>query len=249
MRREMGRSRIFLDSLAVTPVIVRAAAGFLHELSVKLRIGSRQALASYVKMNALRLPKPNREAIKALAAKLPNESEEPVLKSGVGLFSRQRPGGKAKRIISIRLLVSVVGECRQPGEPEPFLSSIPASFQDLGGRSGVPGTLCPANFCCRFATPSKIPPREEFCPTPNCIPGKWTFRLAGTSRRVWRGKWSAVASGARHRFCAVGKLYGGVRFWRTRKAPSSLRFAGALHSGIARESRCQAGQSSGITGW
>ena len=51
-------------------------------------------------------------------------------------------------------------------ESEPGKSTIPASFQDLGGRFGIPGTLCLANFRCRFATISKIPVGEEFCLTP-----------------------------------------------------------------------------------
>jgi hypothetical protein len=74
IRREVGRSRIFLDSLDVTPDIVRAAAGFLHKLSVKLRTESCQALAVFIKKNGLRLPKPNREAAKTLGDKIPNDS-------------------------------------------------------------------------------------------------------------------------------------------------------------------------------
>jgi hypothetical protein len=74
IRREMGRSRIFLDSLDVTTDHVRAAGRFLHELSVKLRIGSRHALAAFVKKNRLRLPKPNREAVKLLGNKTPNDT-------------------------------------------------------------------------------------------------------------------------------------------------------------------------------
>lgn len=68
IRREMGRTRIFLDSLKVSPQDVRAAAQFLHNLSVKLRNGSRRALVSFIKKNRLRLAKPNREAVKLLDA-------------------------------------------------------------------------------------------------------------------------------------------------------------------------------------
>jgi len=68
VRREIGRSRIFLDSLEVTPAHVRTAAKFLHDLSMKLRIESHRALARFVKVNRLRLPKPNREAVELLAA-------------------------------------------------------------------------------------------------------------------------------------------------------------------------------------
>lgn len=74
IRREIGRSRMFIDSLEVTPDVVRAAARFFHELSVKLRNGSRHALAAFVKKNRLRLAKPNREAFKFLDAKQPNAS-------------------------------------------------------------------------------------------------------------------------------------------------------------------------------
>ena len=73
IRREIGQSRIFLDSLVVTPSDVRAAARFLHELSVKLRKVSRHALAAFVKKNRLRLAKPNREAVKLLDATQTNE--------------------------------------------------------------------------------------------------------------------------------------------------------------------------------
>jgi hypothetical protein len=73
IRREMGRSRIFLDSLDVTPNDVRIAARFLHELSVKLRISSRQSLTTFVKKNRLRLSKPSREAVKSLDFKIPDE--------------------------------------------------------------------------------------------------------------------------------------------------------------------------------
>lgn len=66
IRREAGRSRIFIDSLNVTPKSVRAAAGFVHDLSVKLRTASRQALAVFVATNRLQLPQPNRDAMKFL---------------------------------------------------------------------------------------------------------------------------------------------------------------------------------------
>lgn len=72
IRREVGRSRIFLDSLEVTPANVREAARFLHELSVKLRNGSRRALIAFVKKSRLRLAKPNREAVKLLDSTEPN---------------------------------------------------------------------------------------------------------------------------------------------------------------------------------
>jgi hypothetical protein len=72
IRREMGRSRIFLDSLDVTPDHVRAAARFLYKLSMKLRNGSRRALAAFIKKSRLRLAKPNREAADALDAADPN---------------------------------------------------------------------------------------------------------------------------------------------------------------------------------
>lgn len=56
IRREMGRSRIFIDSLAVTKDDVRTAARFLHELSVKLRDVSRHALIAFVKKIGCALP-------------------------------------------------------------------------------------------------------------------------------------------------------------------------------------------------
>jgi hypothetical protein len=68
IRREIGRSRIFFDSLQVTPDHVRTAAKFLHGLSVKLRAESHRALARFVKVNQLHLPKPNREAVELLGA-------------------------------------------------------------------------------------------------------------------------------------------------------------------------------------
>jgi hypothetical protein len=68
IRREIGRSRIFLDSLQVTPDDVRAAAKLLHSLSVKLRVESHRALAKFVKTNRLRLAKPNREALEYVGA-------------------------------------------------------------------------------------------------------------------------------------------------------------------------------------
>ncbi len=75
IRREMGRSRIFIDSLVVTPDDVRAAARFLHELSVKLRNRSHRALAAFIKKNRLRLTNPNREAVKFLATQMPTTPE------------------------------------------------------------------------------------------------------------------------------------------------------------------------------
>jgi hypothetical protein len=66
IRREMGCSRIFLDSLVVTPEDVRVAAQFLHDLSVKMREGSQRALAKFIKQSKIRLGKPNREAVKFL---------------------------------------------------------------------------------------------------------------------------------------------------------------------------------------
>jgi len=66
IRRQVGRSRIFLDSLEVTPNDVRVAAQFLHGLSVKLRNGSRLALEAFVRKSQLRLAKPNLEAVKLL---------------------------------------------------------------------------------------------------------------------------------------------------------------------------------------
>jgi hypothetical protein len=64
IRREEGRSRLFLDSLDVTPDLVREAARFLHDLSLKLRKASRCALAAFVKRSRLRLARPNRRAVK-----------------------------------------------------------------------------------------------------------------------------------------------------------------------------------------
>ncbi len=72
IRREIGRSRIFLDSLGVTKEDVRKAARFLHELSLKFREASRHALVAFVKKNRLRLAKPNREALKLLGTKTNN---------------------------------------------------------------------------------------------------------------------------------------------------------------------------------
>jgi hypothetical protein len=72
IRREVGRSRIFMDSLVVTPKDVLAAAQLLHTLSIKLRKGSRTALAAFLTKSRLRLPKPNREAVENLDAIDPN---------------------------------------------------------------------------------------------------------------------------------------------------------------------------------
>lgn len=74
IRRDVRRSRMFIDSLDVTPDDVRAAARFLHKLSLKLRSGSRHALAAFVKKSRLRLAKPNREAVTSLDSALPNEN-------------------------------------------------------------------------------------------------------------------------------------------------------------------------------
>jgi hypothetical protein len=74
IRREQGRSRIFVDSLEVTPDTVRAAGKFLHDLSVKLRIGSQQALTAFVKKNNLRLQKSNSKAAKSLGDIVPDEN-------------------------------------------------------------------------------------------------------------------------------------------------------------------------------
>jgi hypothetical protein len=74
IRREMGRTRIFFDSLKVTPADVRAAARLLHALSVKVRNGSSHALAAFVKKSRLRLAKPNREAVKLLGVTAPKDS-------------------------------------------------------------------------------------------------------------------------------------------------------------------------------
>jgi hypothetical protein len=71
IRREVGRSRIFMDSLPVTKKDVRTTAQFLQGLSVKLRDASCHALTAFVKRNRLRLAKPNREAIKFLDTKTP----------------------------------------------------------------------------------------------------------------------------------------------------------------------------------
>ena len=66
IRREIGRSRIFVDSLEVTPADVRNAARLLHRLSLKIRQESRQALAAFLRKNHMRLSKPNREALGSL---------------------------------------------------------------------------------------------------------------------------------------------------------------------------------------
>jgi hypothetical protein len=71
IRREIGRTRIYFDSLKVTAVDVRRAARFLHELSLKLRDSSLKALKAYVVRNHLRLAKPNREAVEALSTAMP----------------------------------------------------------------------------------------------------------------------------------------------------------------------------------
>jgi len=76
IRRETGRARVFIDSLAVTPNDVQVAAQFLRELSTKLRIGSHKALQTFVKKNQLRLAKANRDAAKFLDAKEPTDSSD-----------------------------------------------------------------------------------------------------------------------------------------------------------------------------
>lgn len=72
VRREIGRSMVFFDSLKVTPNDALAAAEFLHALSVKLRKGSRAALAAFLRKSHLRLAKANREAADQLDAVLPD---------------------------------------------------------------------------------------------------------------------------------------------------------------------------------
>jgi hypothetical protein len=76
IRREVGRSRLFLDSLDVTPDQVREAARFLHDLSLKLRKASRSALAEFVKRSRLRLAKPNRQAVKFLDTAEPADDRD-----------------------------------------------------------------------------------------------------------------------------------------------------------------------------
>ena len=75
IRRQIGRSRIFVDSLEVTPSNVRNAARLLHGLSVKIRQESRRALAAFLRKNHMRLPKPNREALGSLDSTDPEAVE------------------------------------------------------------------------------------------------------------------------------------------------------------------------------
>jgi hypothetical protein len=73
IKREIGRSRIFLDSLVVSRNDVLNAVQFLHNLSIKLRKATEIALSKYVAANNLRLAKANREAIDNLHLVQPNE--------------------------------------------------------------------------------------------------------------------------------------------------------------------------------
>jgi hypothetical protein len=75
IRREIGRSRIFVDSLQVTPAAVQNAARLLHRLSVKIRQESRRALAAFLRKNHIRLPKPTREALGSLDSTDPETAE------------------------------------------------------------------------------------------------------------------------------------------------------------------------------
>lgn len=73
IKREIGCSRMFFDSLVVGRNDVLNAAKFLHILSLKLRKITETALLKYVATNQLRLAKANREAITNLHLEQPNE--------------------------------------------------------------------------------------------------------------------------------------------------------------------------------
>jgi hypothetical protein len=75
IRRQIGRSRIFIDSLEVTPPDVQKAVRLLSRLSVKIRQESRRALAAFLRKNHMRLPKPNREALGSLDSTDPEALE------------------------------------------------------------------------------------------------------------------------------------------------------------------------------
>ena len=66
IRREVGRSRCFLDSLEVKPSDVRSAATFLQKLSAKIRVTSCRAVQAYTKKHGIRLASPNLRALDLL---------------------------------------------------------------------------------------------------------------------------------------------------------------------------------------
>ena len=72
IRREVGRSQCFVDSLDVKPADVQEAVQFLRKLSRKIRTASRQALETYIKKNNICLAKPNSAALPLLDDTLPD---------------------------------------------------------------------------------------------------------------------------------------------------------------------------------
>ena len=73
IKREIGCSRMFFDSLVVSRKNVQDAAEFLHDLSIKLRKATKVALSKYVATTKLRLAKANRKAIDILDVMQPRE--------------------------------------------------------------------------------------------------------------------------------------------------------------------------------
>lgn len=66
VRREIGQTRCFFDSLVVKPADVRSAGAFLQKLSQKIRATSCRALRSFLTKSHIRLASPNRRAIELL---------------------------------------------------------------------------------------------------------------------------------------------------------------------------------------